>query len=60
MSLVSHLSIVLLENSTLNNLADRSGLIYVLLGRHEVKDYCRYPGVGVRCAPCAVCREHSD
>ena len=26
------------------------------LGRHEVKGYCRYPGVGVRCASFVVCR----
>ena len=30
--------------------------ILCFLGRHEVKDYCRYPGVGVRCAPCVVPR----
>ena len=27
-----------------------------LLGRHEVKDYCRYLGVGVRCLSCVVPR----
>ena len=46
----------LCKNEETNNCSSSNVRNNLILGRHEVKDYCRYPSVGVRCAPCVIPR----